>query len=222
MKKTVVVVIGSVLLSWAQSPQILGQSDTAAAFFGLQGGESPAAQTSSEKAADTGASQNRVGELIISSGDLLEISLFGTDFSCGREKAGCEVRVSGSGDIVLPLVGELKVAGLTVAEAEKVIAARFVQGGFFNNPEVTVIQKEYATQGISILGEVQKPGTYPLLGSHTLLQAISVAGGTTVKAGNDVMIIHSDHPNQPQHSDLRSPTSGSVALMPGDTVVIRA
>jgi polysaccharide export outer membrane protein len=169
---------------------------------------------------DTGSNQDGAAEVIIAGGDLLEISLFGTDFSCGHERDGCEARVSASGNIVLPLIGEVKVGGLTVAKAEKVIAARLSEGRFFNNPQVTVLQKEYASQGISVLGEVQKPGTYPLIGSRTLLQAISVAGGTTVKAGNDVIIIHSDSPNQPEHGDLSSLTSGSTRLIPGDTVVV--
>jgi polysaccharide biosynthesis/export protein len=215
MKMTVIAVLGlfvvqaAPLLGQAEAVRFCGQKETVST-----GGSGP--ETSSDK----GANPNRAGELIISSGDLLQVSLFGTDFSCGSEKAGCEVRVSGSGDIVLPLAGELKVGGLTVAQAEQMIAARFSKGGFFNDPQVMVVQKEYATQGISILGEVQKPGTYSLLGSHSLLQAVSMAGGTTPKAGNDVTIIHTDAPNQPQHCDLRSAGSGSVALMPGDTIVI--
>src|SRR5207245_3962546 len=93
-----------------------------------------------------------------------------------------------------------------VAQAAQVIAARLSEGGFFNDPQVTIIQKEYATQGISVLGEVQKPGIYPLLGSHTMLQAISAAGGITVKAGNDVRLIRADQRNEPQHVDLSSQT----------------
>jgi polysaccharide biosynthesis/export protein len=88
--------------------------------------------------------------------------------------------------------------------SQQLIAARLSQGEFYDSPQVTIIQKEYATQGISVAGEVQKPGIYPLLGSHTLLQAISAAGGTTVNAGNDVTIIHIESPNQPQHADLSS------------------
>jgi len=158
-------------------------------------------------------------ELTIAAGDLLGITVFGTDFSCNPDKNGCDVRVSDSGSIVVPLISEVRVRGLTVAQAAQLIASRFSAGGFFNDPQVSVVQKEYATQGISVLGEVQKPGIYPLLGSHTLLQAVSAAGGTTTKAGNDVRIIHADRPNESQHVDLSSATS-SVTLAPGDTIVV--
>jgi polysaccharide export outer membrane protein len=159
-------------------------------------------------------------EVRIASGDLLQVNVFGTDFSCGASNTGCEVRVNDAGDIVLPLVGSARVAGLTVANAEQVIATRLSEGKFFNNPQVTVIQKDYATQGISVLGEVQKPGTYPLLGPHTLLQAISVAGGTTVKAGHDVMIIH-NHTHKPtEHVDLSSVSAGTAQIFPGDTLLV--
>lgn len=158
-------------------------------------------------------------QLTIAAGDLLEIGIFGTDFSCNTDKTGCDVRVSDSGSIELPLVNEVRVRGLTVAQAAQLIASRFSAGGFFNDPQVTVVQKEYATQGISVLGEVQKPGIYPLLGSHTLLQAISAAGGTTAKAGNDAKIIHSARSREAEHVDLSSANS-SVTLTPGDTIIV--
>jgi polysaccharide biosynthesis/export protein len=109
---------------------------------------------------------------------------------------------------------------LCVAQAEQLIAKRFSDGGVFNNPQVTIVQKEYVTQGISVLGEVQKPGIYPLLGSHTVLQAISAAGGTTVKAANDVTLVHPGHASESQHVDLSSPVTGSVVVSPGDTIII--
>jgi polysaccharide export outer membrane protein len=158
---------------------------------------------------------------LIAGGDLLDITVFETDFSCGQDKTqGCQTRVSGSGVVVLPLVGSVKVAGLTVAQAEQLIASRLAAGGFFNDPQVSVVQKEYSTQGISLMGEVQKPGSYPLLGSHTLLEAISAGGGLTVKAGNEVTVLHRDHPNNPQHVDLSAPSSSNVAVLPGDTIVV--
>jgi len=58
-------------------------------------------------------------------------------------------------------------------------------------------KKEYATQGISVLGEVQKPGIYPLLGSRKLFDAISVAGGTTPKAGRYALVTRRNDPQHP-------------------------
>jgi polysaccharide export outer membrane protein len=208
----------SVLFAMACAAQLLLESNAAAAAFRTQQGATPAtARVSANVSVEGGNDNDHTAELMIANGDLLEISVFGTDFSCGNDKSGCEARVSALGKITLPLISAVKVAGLTVAQAEQEVAARLSQGGFYNDPQVTITQKEYSTQGISVMGEVQKPGIYPLLGSHTLLQAISAAGGTTVKAGNDVTIIRS---NEYQHADISSPTGSSVPLRPGDTIVV--
>jgi polysaccharide biosynthesis/export protein len=216
MKATIITI--TALFAIACAAQLLLESHAAAAAFRAQQGATPAtARVSANVSVDGGNDNDQTAELMIANGDLLEISVFGTDFSCGNDKSGCEARVSASGKITLPLISAVKVAGLTVAQAEQEVAARLSQGGFYNDPQVTIIQKEYSTQGISVMGEVQKPGIYPLLGSHTLLQAISAAGGSTVKAGNDVAIIRS---NEYQHADISSPTGSRVSLRPGDTIVV--
>jgi polysaccharide biosynthesis/export protein len=218
MKRTVLMAVSAFLVGMGCAQQILPQTKAATASLGQQAPLPATIQRPSGTTLDNvDPGQDRAVEVTIASGDLLQIGLFGTDFSCDAAKTGCEARVSSSGNIVLPLIGAAKVAGLTVAQAEQVIAARLSQGGFYNNPQVTIVQKEYATQGISVLGEVQKPGIYPLLGPHTLLQAIAAAGGTTVKAGNNVTIVRG---NARHEVDLSSPTSRTVSLMPGDTIVV--
>ena len=157
-------------------------------------------------------------DLLIRSGDLLQISLFGSkDFDN-------EVRVNDRGEVSLPLVGAIRVAGLTADQAAESIAQSLIRGGYFNNPQVQVFEKEYSTQGISVLGEVQKPGIYPLLGERTLFDVISAAGGTTQKAGKEVTITHREHPTQPQTLVLsygpKGPVVGNTPVYPGDTVVV--
>lgn len=158
-------------------------------------------------------------DLQIDVGDLLEISVYGApDF----DKK--DVRVSGSGEIVLPLIGAQRIKGLTVAQAEQLIASELAAGQFFNNPQVSILVKEYFTQGISVLGEVQKPGVYPLLGPRRLFDAISLAGGLTPKAGRFVTITHRDNPDHPDKlqfgDDVQASTASNVEVFPGDTVVI--
>src|SRR6266446_8851304 len=157
-------------------------------------------------------------DLLIGAGDLLEVSLYGMpDFKT-------EVRVSSGGDISLPMLGTVAVAGLSVEQAETLIERKLSQKSLFNDPHVTVFEKEYATQGISLLGEVQRPGIYPLLGSRKLYDAISAAGGTTPKAGRYVLITRR---NDPQHS-VRVPLmtgapesmENNVTVEPGDTVLV--
>src|SRR5207245_3660884 len=96
------------------------------------------------------------------------------------------------------------------------IERKLNQKGLFNDPHVTVFQKEYATQGISVLGEVQKPGIYPLLGSRKLYDAISVAGGTTPKAGRYVLITRR---NDPQHAVQVPLLTGAPETMQNNVVV---
>jgi len=157
-------------------------------------------------------------DLLIGAGDLLEVSLYGMpDFKT-------DVRVSSGGEISLPMLGTVAVSGLSVEQAETLIERNLSQKSLFNDPHVTVFEKEYATQGISLLGEVQRPGIYPLLGSRKLYDAISAAGGTTPKAGGYVLITRR---NDPQHS-VRVPLltgapesmENNVTVEPGDTILV--
>lgn len=155
-------------------------------------------------------------EVLVGPGDLIEVSVYGSDYVK-------EVRVRSTGEITLPMAGTLKVGGLTPAQAESLIAKRLIEGDFFNDPRVSVIEKETATQGISILGEVQKPGVYPLPGPRKLFDAISAAGGTTPRAGNTVSIMHRTDSLQSETVPLsygKSSGQSNVYVYPGDTVVV--
>jgi polysaccharide biosynthesis/export protein len=177
------------------------------------------AEKDSQAAHVNPANQPVNSEVQIGTGDLLEISVYGAPDFDKRE-----VRVDSSGTISLPLIGVEKVGGLTVRAAEDLTAKRLADGGFFSEPRVSIFEKEYSNQGISVLGEVQKPGIYPLLGERNLLDAISAAGGTTPKAGEMVTITHRAQPQEP----IRVPLSYSaddaardnVFVYPGDTVVV--
>lgn len=156
--------------------------------------------------------------LVLGAGDLLHVSVL------GAPEFDRDVRVSDSGKVALPFVGEVLVSGLTGAEAEQAVAALLSGGQFFADPQVSILVKDYATQGISVLGEVQKPGIYALLGSHTLFDAISAAGGTTTKAGRAVTINHRSPSLKPEVTFLSygpdGSMSGNVRVLPGDTVVV--
>ncbi len=157
-------------------------------------------------------------DLRIESGDLLDIKVF------GAPDLAQEVRVTGGGDVNLQLVGPAHVKGLTTAEAEKLIEHKLKTGSYMNDPHVSVFAKEYSSQGISVLGEVAKPGIYVLPGSRRLYDVISSAGGLTQRAGREVTIAHRDDPDHPQKVEVSSdPTrsiGSNVQIMPGDTVVV--
>ena len=90
-------------------------------------------------------------------------------------------RVDEKGDITVPLIGHVHVAGLTADEAAATIEKRYVEGQILlpADSHATVFIAEYATQGITINGEVKSPGVYPALGVHKLNDLIAAAGGIT-------------------------------------------
>src|SRR5216684_8348849 len=131
--------------------------------------------TSGEQSADVPPSNSPV-ILRIGPGDLLEITI---STVIGAPEVDWKARVSGSGDITLPLVGSFHVAGMTAEEAQEFIGKKYKDGEILKSPQVSVFLLEYASQGVSVLGEVLKPGVYPLLTSRRLLDLISQAGGLT-------------------------------------------
>lgn len=158
------------------------------------------------------------GQMLIGPGDLLKISVLGApDFDQ-------ELRVSSSGDATVALIGAVHIAGLTTEQAGQLIRKRLMDGGFFSDPQVAIFEKEYATQGVSVLGEVQKPGVYPLVGPHRLFDVLSQAGGTTPKAGMQVTITRQNDLHSPQvvmlSSDPHQNNEANAEIRPGDTVVV--
>lgn len=120
-------------------------------------------------------------DYILGENDLLKITVY------ENEDMDTESRISGDGMISFPLVGPVRVAGLTVIEAEKELTL-LLADGYIIDPQVTVFVKEYRSKKVTILGEVNKPGLYELDGSATLVQIISKAEGLTEKAGDKVLI----------------------------------
>src|SRR5208283_2270810 len=88
----------------------------------------------------------------------------------------------------LALIGSTSVGGLTAQEAADKIAGELRDRKFLLHPQVNLLIKEYASQGVSVVGEVQHPGIYQVLGPRTLLDIISMAGGLTNAADTRVTV----------------------------------
>jgi polysaccharide export outer membrane protein len=102
--------------------------------------------------------------------DLLEISVF------EDEKLNKIVRVSSQGNISFPLLGIIRVKGLTSTELEKEIRDLLAEK-YFKDPHVSVFIKEYRNQRISVMGAVEKPGVFDVTGQKTILDMLAMAGG---------------------------------------------
>jgi len=198
------------------APVQLGVGTQSSSPGGNGSGSSPAQSGAGATAAPSGGTPSY--EILIGAGDLLEVSVYGAPDYIKQ------VRVSAEGQITLPLAGTVKIGGMTTAQAEAVIATKLSDGGFFNNPTVSVLEKEYGTQGISVLGEVQKPGIYPLPGTRSLFDALSAAGGVTPRAGNIVLLTHRDDPQHQQtvilSNDGKNSAQANIPVYPGDTVMV--
>jgi polysaccharide export outer membrane protein len=154
----------------------------------------------------------------IGAGDLLDISVYGvSDFKQ-------EARVSDMGEVSIPLVGTLMLGGMTVDEAQKAVAKSLMDGGYFRDPHVMILIKDFASQGISVMGEVGKPGVYPAMSTRRLYDMISMAGGFSAKAGKLVIITHRDTPETPDKvmltNDPAKSLDSNVPVYPGDTIVV--
>ncbi len=154
----------------------------------------------------------------IAAGDLVQVTVYGVPDLTQT------VRISGAGSLPMPLIGDVKVAGSTVEAASNKVRDLLQSGGYVKNPSVSVFIKEYATQGASVLGEVTKPGVYPVLGARRLYDLISAAEGLTPKAGRIVTITHRDEPAKPItvaiSSDPAKSMGSNVEVFPGDTIVV--
>jgi len=114
--------------------------------------------------------------------DLLKIEVFQV------EELSTEERVNDRGNITIPLIGDVQVAGLAPDEAEDAIE-RVLGQSYLQDPQVNVFVAEYASQDVTVTGSVEKPGVYPLTGRTTLLQAIALAGGFNPVANDEEVLV---------------------------------
>ena len=165
----------------------------------------------------TGGSETS-SSLRLGNGDLVEVGVYNVP------ELASKVRVDGNGDLYLPLIDYVHVAGLTVTEAQGAIERRLNEGGFVKSPHVNIFVDEYASGGVSLLGEVGKPGVYPVPGKEQLLDLISAAGGLTSSAGHVVTVTHRDQQNKPVTvelaKNLADTPESNVDILAGDTVVV--
>ncbi len=156
--------------------------------------------------------------LLIGPGDQLHVQVLDTP------ELEQHPRVTDSGEIPLVGVGTLKVAGLTPAAAAQKIQDFLISSHFMNHPAVTVTIDQYATQSISVLGQVKLPGVFPITAPRSILDAIALAGGLTDVADRHVTIQRRDRSIKPVTYDLSNDAdkamSDQVQVYPGDIVLV--
>ena len=156
----------------------------------------------------TGAEDNALSKYRLGAGDLIGIHVYGED-DLSRDK----IRLTDAGTISYPVLGELKVLGLTVGELELLIT-NGLRGRYLVNPRVSVTIEEY--RQFFVNGMVYKPGGYPFLPGLTVRKAISIAGGFKERASKEkIFVIHDSDPKaEPKKLDL------NAAVLPGDIITV--
>ncbi len=166
------------------------------------------------------SSQPRISDaaLHLGPGDLIEVAVYGVP------ELSQKARISSSGDVYLPLIDYVHIGGLTPEEAQGLIEKKLSEGGFVRNPHVTLMVTESANSVVSVLGEVGRPGIYPVLGERRLLDVISAAGGLTERAGSTITVTHRRDPERKDTiritGEFSQSAEANVSVVPGDTVVV--
>jgi polysaccharide biosynthesis/export protein len=124
--------------------------------------------------------------------DLLEINIF------EAPELNRGVRVSENGDVSMPLLGGIQVAGLTARELETTVAGRLRE--YLKDPHVSVMVTAIESHPISVIGEVNKPGVFQVRGAKTLLEMLSMAQGLAPEAGDEVLVMRSTGFNHEQNA----------------------
>lgn len=139
-----------------------------------------------------------------------------------------ETRVSPRGTITFPMIGEVKIGGLTPAAAGTQIARQLKRGKFMLNPQVTVVMTELRSRQVSVLGQVNKPGRYALEDSNTrLTDVLALAGGVSPVGADTVsVVLNRDGKMQKMEIDVAEMVrtgdlSKNIEVENGDTIYVQ-
>jgi polysaccharide export outer membrane protein len=135
------------------------------------------------------AATNNAKDYRIGPDDILTITVFQVDDLSG------EYIIDGAGQLRMPLIGGVQVAGMTAPEIELTLETLY-GADYLQNPEVTVYVSEYQSQQITVMGEVNFPGMFPLKGQTTLMEALALARGVNRIADMDTIIVFREEAGQ--------------------------
>lgn len=156
---------------------------------------------------------------VIGAGDSLSIVLWKEPTLSGA------VKVRPDGYITLPLIHEIQVVGLTTGQLRQVLEAKYRE--FVNDPFVSIRIEGIASAEVFLVGQVNKPGAYPLNGNDTLLQVLTRAGGLTIFADRDeIRVVRRGAEAVKEYivdydAIIRGDLKQDILLRPGDRIIVR-
>jgi polysaccharide biosynthesis/export protein len=171
----------------------------------LQSPPPPETQAAAPAAAAPAAAPAAPGDYEVGPGDVIEVAVYGND-DLSRIPT-----VQTNGSISLPLLGEVQVAGLTIAEVQRKIT-NLLEKDYLVKPQVEVKVKDYNSQYVSVVGEVNSPGRKPIRGRMRLIDALIESGGFKATASADVMITRPEGTFEGDRKSITVRISSSASL----------
>lgn len=142
-------------------------------------------------------------DYVVGALDVLTITVF------GEPELSRRYNVDTDGTIDFPFIGRAKAGGLTLRQLEDALTKRLA-AGFLVNPQVGVEIAEYRSKAVFIVGEVRAPGSYPVKGNMSLVEALALAGPTSA-ASSEVVVVHPD-PNRKEGGPLLPDAAGAKSI----------
>jgi polysaccharide biosynthesis/export protein len=156
--------------------------------------------------------------LLIAPGDLLHIQVADTP------EMDEDARVTDQGMVPIGGIGNVKVAGLTPGDAATVVHDKLIDSHYLNHPQVSITVEEFATQQVSVIGEVKTNGSFPIATPRPILAVLALAGGLTSEANRHILIERQGDQQHPldyyASNDGTQAIEQQVMVGPGDTVVV--
>lgn len=138
-----------------------------------------------------------------------------------------DTRVSENGSITYPLIGSVELGGLPIAAAEKKIAKALKEGGFVQQPQVNIVLVQVRGNQVGVLGQVNRPGRFPLETFNTRVSDMLAAAGGATAGGDDVVIVTGLRNGKPFRKEIDIPSlylgdkpEADIVLSGGDTIYV--
>lgn len=167
------------------------------------------------------AAHSAEGDYLLGAGDVIRVTVF------QNPDLSMETRITESGEITYPLLGQVQIGGLSVARAESQIAKALREGGFVMKPQVNILLTQVRGNQVSVVGMVGRPGRFPLELTNTRLTDVLALAGGILPQGADVAVVSGLRDGKPMRSEvdiaalfLEQSASRDITLRNGDVVYV--
>jgi polysaccharide export outer membrane protein len=153
-------------------------------------------------------------DYVLGAGDVIRVSVY------QNADLTLETRIAESGSISFPLLGQVKLGGLTVPRAEKVIADGLRNGNFVRQPQVSILVTQVRGNQASVLGMVNRPGRYPIEQTGMRLSELLAMAGGIAQGGSDLVTLSGMRENRPFRVIIDLPNLFAASTKSNDPVII--